>query len=179
MTAAAGTISIAEEALRLALADCAEFRTWVSAADRAAALESIYIDGLPEPAGDADVHTLAEIQALRPYAIVYTAETDGVSRRLEAGGGTFCYSATGRLMLLMVQDCPESRDDQPTSWANQEWRKTIGLIRADLRQTAAKPNESEYLAIRRMAVANGPYWSPREVAPTEGVWQGVEIEVTW
>jgi hypothetical protein len=179
MTAAAGTISLAEEALRVALADCAAFRTWVGAADRAEALESIYVDGLPAPAGDADVHTRAELEALRPYAILFTAEGDGVRRRLEAGGGTFCFDAGGRLIVRLVQDCPQSLDDQPTSWANQQWRQTVGLIRADLRQTAAQPNQAEYLAITRLAVASGPYWSPREVAVLEGVWQGVELEAVW
>lgn len=178
MTSAAGCISIAEEALRTMLADSATFRTLVGAANQAQALDDIYTDGLPEPA-DGEALTLAELEGYRPYSVIFTAEENGVNRELEAGGDALWYDQTGQIRLRLEQDCPTGLDDQPSSWSNQQWRITIGNITRELRDLAAKPNEADYLAIRQITVAEGPYWSDPNLAETQGNFQGVELLVTY
>ena len=61
--AAAGTISLAKQALRNTLAASSTFQTLVDADDAAGALASIYSNGLPKPA-DGRRHTLAELEGL-------------------------------------------------------------------------------------------------------------------
>ncbi len=176
MTAPAGSISLAQEHLRTMLADCDAFRTWAGAADQAEALERIHHEGLPAPANHADVFTLAELQAYRPYAVVYTGEENGFSRTLDAAGGDFSFASSGQLKLRLYQDAPESCGDEPSSDANLQFKNAIGQILDDLCELAGQPG---YLAFNQITLDNGPYWAHPNSAPTEGVWQGVEIGIQW
>jgi len=178
MTAAAGCISLAEEALRKTLAESATFQGLVGAADATEALDSIYVDGLPAPASG-DVHTLAELESLRPYAVIFTAERNGLTRIAEAGGNQLYFNQSGKLSLRLIRDCPDGYGDAPSSAANRTWRTLAGKIMDEVGELAAAANDADMLAITNIALVEGPSWPSPNLAATQGLFQQIEFTVTY
>jgi hypothetical protein len=54
----------------------------------------------------------------------------------------------------------------------------VGGIIADLCDLAAA-GDAEHLAIDEIGVDYGPFVSAPELAATQGLWQGVELSVSW
>jgi hypothetical protein len=175
MTTPAGCLSLAQENLRVTLADAAAFRTWCGAADRAAALLRIYHEGLPAPQ-TGDTFTREELQQYRPYAVVFTQEQAGLTKTLDSIGTHYQFAAQGRLKVRLYQNCPAGFRDQPTSDANLEWKNTVGAIIDDLCELAGQPG---YLSFDEIRIDAGPYWSHPQLVPAEGIWQGVELGMAW
>lgn len=174
MTTPAGCLSLAQEYLRQTLAACATFQTLCNLDNAAHAAERIYHEGLPEP-GEGDTHTLQELQSLRPYAIVYTAEESGFTRTYEATGTRFEFDDHGRLMIRLERDSPDNANDQPTTPANLDWRNVIGEIIDDLCKLAGTPG---YLACQTIGLVEFN-WSQQTVAKTLGIYQEALLLVQW
>lgn len=168
----AGSLSLAQENLRVTLAACAKFQTWVGAASAAAALASIHHDGLPAPADAKKGYTLAELQGYRPFAIVYTQEQGGYSRQIAA---VRTYRDGGRLKLRLEQDVPALLAGDIAS-ADVAWKDTIGQI---IDQMAALAGVAPYLDIRQITVDDGPYRNHPDTAADQGDAQGIELGITW
>jgi len=177
MTEPAGCISLAQEALRKTLGDSATFRTWVGgAADRAAAMEHIFHEGLPEPDGEADAFEQQELVAQRPFVIVWTAETEGLVKDVEAGGDRFYFGDGGKLLMRLEQN---AADNQPASTANLQFKNTIGQIMDELAAMAGLSGNGDYLAFKRIALAEGPFWTPPGAVEAQGLWQAAVLRVEW
>lgn len=176
MTTPTDSYTLAQDYLRTMLADCPAVRTWMDVSTQAAALLRIHHEGLPAPAGGADEHTAAELVAHRPYIILWTDEERGYTLTLDGAGGHDEFSDSGRLKLRLVQNAPDTVGDEPTSEANHTWRQTIGQILDDLCDLSGLAG---YLSFRGISVEYGPFWSHPKVAATQGVWQAVEIAITW
>lgn len=172
--APAGSISLAQENFRVTIADTATFRQLVEAADRAAALEHLYHDGLPEPANGTE-YTKEEIQDYRPWGIVFTDDHRGFRRRKVSTGG---FRSSGRLRLRLCRECPNPTADGPNSEAVLEWKNIVGQIIAELCSLAVA-GDSEHLAFDEIALDYGPFASAPELAAAQGVWQGAELSVAW
>lgn len=67
--------------------------------DIAAALERIYIDGLPEPPDGQDSFSAEQMQSFRPYILIYPDESDAVKIRL--GAMTRCIDTSGTVIALV------------------------------------------------------------------------------
>jgi hypothetical protein len=173
---AAGSLSLAQEYLRATLADCPTFQSLTSAADATAALLRIHHEGLPAPK-DGCEHTKEEMIALRPCAVVYTEERNGFSKTVDSCEGS---TAAGRLKLRLYRSCESVSTvvDSPTSEENLAWKNICGQIIDELCQRAAagKPG---HLAFRKITIDYGPYWNGRELAETQGYWQGMELGIDW
>lgn len=115
MTAPAGSLSLALEALRDALAGLAALQTWAGAADAAAAKARIHVRFLTPPAGE--TYTAAELETLRPFCLLYGAP-DGATRseRLTVGGAGTVF----RAHVEFVQSVPAGSDeaDKDLAFAN-------------------------------------------------------------
>lgn len=125
----AGCLALAKDTLKATLADCTSFRTWVDASGddvQAQALNRIYKDDLPPP-DNSNAYTLAELQALRPFAIIYTA--GGFRKEKDASPREFWN--TGSLAVLLEQDVPERIKNDPAAVAD-EFETAIGQIMDDL-----------------------------------------------
>jgi len=168
------SLSLAQEGLRIALADCATFRQLCQASDRAGALPHLHHEGLPAPAESSE-HTKTELETYRPYGVIYTDERNGFKRRRVSTGA---FASSGRLKLRLYRTCPEAYEDEPTSDANLDWKNIVGAIIAELCSLAIAGGP-EHLALDDIAVDFGPYWSGPELAPTQGVWQAVELGISW
>lgn len=91
-----GLLSLPLHYLRLSLANSARLRTWFSVADEAAALAKIYINSTPPPAGNRDTHRGADIEALRPYCIVWLPDSDNERDAV----GPHAFRAASRVGIL-------------------------------------------------------------------------------
>lgn len=94
------------------LADCTEFRNLVGASDHASAMAHIWHEALPPPADGADNYTLAEMQAYRPFALIFTNDLDGeLSSRQASNPGA--WADQGSLRILLEIDTPADLDESP------------------------------------------------------------------
>jgi len=168
------SLSLAQEGLRVMLSDCATFRLLCEADNREEALARLHHEGLPAPAGGSE-HTITELETYRPYGVIYTDERNGFKRTRVSTGA---FASSGRLKLRLYRSCPDAYEDEPTSDANLDWKNIIGAIIAELCALAIAGGP-EHLAFDDIAVDFGPYWSGPELAPTQGVWQAVELGIGW
>lgn len=176
MTTPAGSLSLAQEYLRATVAASATFQALVGADSAAEAIERIYHNGLPKPA-NGQTHTKAELQAYRPYGVVYTTEKQGFSRSVESVSGHFDFAESGQLTLKLVRESPDSAGDDPTAAANLDWTNLIGQIIDEMCDLAGL---ADYLAFHTISLVEGPYWPQHpKLIETQGLWQGVELLVQW
>lgn len=173
MTAPAGSMNLAVKYCRDMLSACSEFQTWTDSVDATAALERIYYEGLPMPA-NLRRHTKAELEHLRPFAIVYTADEDGFTRELLA---TDAFSEHGTIILHLEQNAPSDLGDDPSSDANIQWSNTIGNVvddLCDLRVTAAA---GHVLLLRIRLVER--YWANANEIHDLGLFQRATLAIDY
>jgi hypothetical protein len=174
-----GALSVPQAALRLMLADCAAARTWLGAADQAAALARIHYDGLPAPANGAE-YTLEELTTYRPYAVIYTPDRRGLVYHLDAISTHSEFRRNGAVCLRLYNSPDETDNDEPTSEANLKWKNTLGAILDGLADLAGTVGASgSYLAFDVMKLEEGPSWGHPKRAKTDGVYQWAEISFDW
>ncbi|GAG46888.1 unnamed protein product [marine sediment metagenome] len=163
MTDPAGPLSLTKQAAKVTLADSATFRTLVGAANQAEALAHIYTDALPPPAAGRE-HTLAELEAYRPFALLsIDPEGDGASATADAVGTGREYSWGGRIRLEIEQDIADDDAADPAEIA-LKCENTLGAIVAEMLELAGV---APYLSITSVSV--GPVErSTDKVAATKG-----------
>jgi hypothetical protein len=171
---ATGCISRAEEALRVLVADAAAFRTLVGAADRASALIRVYRDALPPPAAGRE-YTLAEMQAYRPFAIVFTAPENGYTANWVSGGTGNGYGDSGELGLFICRDTPLAYVDD-FGEAMRGWKNILGDLIDDMKDLAGT---SDYLLVRQFRLAFGPQFNPEDEHKTIGDIQYAQLSMQW
>lgn len=173
MTEPAGSISLAQERLRLVLANSARFRTWTDTATEAAALAKIHHEALPPPAGNATEHTVAELEAYRPYAIVSTdQEADGFSVIRDAMGS---WKESGKLTLHLCEDIPSDLLNDLFE-ARLLFKNTVGVVIDEMRALADDAGKLNFTGIM---LAGGPWFSKEDVATGQGVFQWIDLTVVW
>ena len=170
-----GSISLAKQNLKAALADCATFRTWCGAVDRAAALARIYLEGLPKPPDGQKTFTAEQLEAYRPYATIYTDAKNGFNLALSSFGTHAEYDAAGKMCFTLFQNCPDQNGDDPTSDANLKFSNFCGNLIDEL---AILSGTAGYLCFDRLAF-QGPYWTHPVLIPSEGLYQWCEISLDW
>ncbi len=87
----AGSLSLAVDNVRNLLADCAAFRTWVGAADRAGALEAVFTPRATDPVG--------------PFAVVLLPDELSFPQIASDGWGE-------RLSVLVMLQAPVTHEDE-------------------------------------------------------------------
>ncbi len=173
-TAATNALALAQNHLRVSLADCATFRAWVGATGDDAqqqARDRIHDEGLPEPPLGV-VYSLEEIQALRPHAIIST-----LSFRSEhdSSGSGFGFAHSGILVLRLEQDVP-------TDIANdmaEIGRRFTNLVGAIWDELEALSGGGGYLAIESIDMGEPFGRSAEQDAESIGDFVRVELTITW
>jgi hypothetical protein len=174
LTAAAGSISLAVDYLRTTLADSAAFRTWAGAANQAAALARIYYESLPPPA-NGNEHTLAELAAYRPYALVWVSPEDGFRKRHISQAASFGYAQSGTMLFRMLQTVDPAIANDPAE-ISRRFINTIGTIFDEFEDLCGLAG---YLAIESMEIDFGPYRGDPDEKTTQGDYIGIDINVSW
>lgn len=171
MTSPAGCLSLAQEYLRATLAASSTWQTECKAGDAGQAAKRIYHEGLPAPS-NRQAYTLLELQSLRPYAVIWTAEQAGFARSYESSDS---FDEGGQLQIRIERNSPDNLNDEPTSDANVVFRNLIGEVIDDL---CDLQGGAGYLAFRRVALQEW-YRSDPVDAETWGVTQGALLLVEW
>lgn len=163
-----------QELLRVSLANSAAFQTFVGAANATAALAKIYHDAWPKPTTGA-THTLAEITALRPSAIIYTEEDQGFTVERDASGASdWDRKNSGRLVAVLFRNVPEADRNNLTKVAT-DFRTTVGAIIDELMDQSVTAGR---LHIQRIT-ASGPWRTAKERLQAEGDAQAFELMIEW
>lgn len=175
-----GIIQDVQESLRGTLAACYAWQNWQGNAwTEAQALARIYHDALPAPAASSEAHTLSELKALRPFALIYTEPDWGFRMRREAAG--MGYDQAGTIIVCIEQDIPESIIDDPAE-IDLQFRKGLGnLLRSG---NVNQPGLAELADIPGEFVARdvrvyGPVRTEEQDVGTLGDAQRVWLEITW
>lgn len=172
------------------LADCTEFRNLAGAADHASALARIWFERLPPPASGAEKYSLAELEAYRPFALVYLRDPDG-SRATRQAISPATWADSGSLWVHIVISTPEELEDDPLL-LDQFVKQTIGriLLRPpdeeaasfdallNLAHTTNAVGGYSYLAADD-AIFRGWFQSRRCDEPDQGGFVTATIEVQW
>lgn len=175
MATPAGPVMGAQENLRKTLADVLAFREFASVADRDGALARIHHGALPPPQDPERGYTRVELQALRPCAILYTAERDGFTYEQVATSEGFDFGEQGNLVIELEREVPSEialdLAEVDVDFLNQVGAVMRGLIDLFGRDT--------YLLGRSLSLAEGPYRSHPDDVPEVGDWQLAILNVTW
>jgi len=175
-----GIIRGVEDALAQTLAACHAWQHWQGAnLNSTQALARIYRNALPKPVSGGASHTLAELQALRPFILIYT-DTDGgfVMDREAASSG---YDQSGKVIACIEQDVPEALLDDPAGVDDAIQADLELLLRSEdpnepgLAELADLPGKF----IPRRIVVIGPVRTAEEDLAEMGDAQRVWLEITW
>jgi hypothetical protein len=176
LTAASGPISVAQDTLGTTLAHAAAFQAWVEAEDADEAAERIYHFTLPDPRSEDGEYTREELEAYRPYAVLFTAAREGFRYDLDAVGESgFEFKGSGRLEIRLVQNAPFGVTE-PNAEADRRFKNAVGDIIADLCGLAGNGG---YLAFSSIRLQEGPYWPSSTLVHSQGLWQAAEIALDW
>lgn len=115
-----------QQLLAATLADCSEFRNLVGATSAVEAKARIWHESLPRPADGRDAYSLAELQAYRPFALIFTNDLDGAmaNRQASLPGA---WSDRGALRILLELDTPDALKDSPVL-LDQLVKQIVGRI---------------------------------------------------
>lgn len=181
MDSPVGMISLAEDLLRTTLANCTAFRTWDGAnwtIDQAK--ERIYFDRLPSPPGDAAAYTRAQLEALRPFAIIYKPRQNGVVLEVEAAAPD-TFATRGTLIIKFERNVPEDERDDPAD-ADRSFKNMIGqVMRTSLPSSpglADLSGQAGFLRCWRLS-EEGPYRVDVDAVTDYGDFQEYYLQIEW
>lgn len=174
LTAAEGSITLAETLLAATLAACARWQAMCGASDAAAALAHIYFDALPPPPDRRDAYSLLELEQLRPYILVYTDEETGLAATHIASGRRRQFAASGQLKFCLETSVPAVIAHDPAE-VDRRIKNDAGVLIDEL---LALAGEAGYLAIDSLTVT-GPLRAAEDEATGKGDYQQMQFAVEW
>ena len=168
-----GRISVNHELLRQHVADCPTWQAFVQATTKEQAANRIHIQTTPDPE-DGNAYRRDELEALRPFATVFTAETDGFGADATAAHGDgFSYTDSGRLKLTIEADI---RTELSRADALIEFDNMLGTL---LDEILARSGQGGYLAIGRLTFDVGPVPCKRMAVGGQGSFLYLEMGIEW
>lgn len=177
-TTPAGVISGPLQDFRVLLSNCDEFQSWTGTANATAALERIYVAGLPLT--EYDEFTPDEMDNKRPFAIIEIDPDAGNYFRHHGTDTNRHFNRSGRMFVTFEQAVTVALAEDPAE-LDRQFQNTIGHIiegsgndngLLDITATDA------YFAINTLTVY-GPIRASREEAVAQGDWISAILHVTW
>lgn len=174
-TAATGWIGKIYENLRVLISNCPTFQTWTGTASAAEALERIHFERLPNPR-DGEEHTLAELQAARPFAILgIDTDEDGMVFEKIGGGAGIVYRPYGRMLVTLEDNVnPNDLDDPRESFI--KFANNVDGLLTDFDELAGT---GTYIHLNTFGVNEGPFRALPDEIPTMGDYWRIEYFATW
>lgn len=170
-TAAAGSVSLSKSYLREQLANCSTFQTLCGVSTKANALPFIFYDSLPEKT-DGTEYSLAELQAVRPHAIISLIDRVSTPQGV-SGNGAFSMSRTFTHEIRLERNVPSAIAGDAGE-VNLTWDNIWGSIMDELE---ALSGQAGYLACS-LQKSDGPYRTHPEDHPNIGDAQQVTLVAT-
>ena len=176
------TVPVEQEYLKDTLKDAAAFQTWTGAADADTAAERIYLFMLPEPELDSDIdverldeYPREQLEALRPFALIFVPEDERERTELVAVGSSFEFSHGGRLHVRFEQNAPDGIDDLNRE-SHQAFYEAIRDVLADMDDLAGTPG---YLAYTSHEIVEPAHWESPEGTSGKGLHQVMVVTFEW
>lgn len=178
---AANPILASLTAARQMLADCYHWRRIAGGEpwDDAESLAHVHLDALPPPAAGGE-HTLAELQAMRPFAIVSLGEGEAIHFDLDSSGNC-CVGMGGSVDVYIEMDVPTELRNTPSLLAADVYERIGRVLRTG---NAAQPGLVDlaglpgYLAVRR-ATMRAYYRTTRQERHDIGDATCVHLSLMW
>ena len=170
MTTPTKSMGLAQHYLANMIADSPSFRTWVGAADQAEALARIYHDALPPVLTD-----LASLQALRPFALVWTDPQKGFNRSTVGEGATRSYNSDGVIAVYFEDNVDTLIQDDPTE-IGVRLKNNVESVQSDL---DGFNGVAGYLAYNEIRKIEGPSRAEEDERPTQGDFMFLVWQVIW
>lgn len=190
VTAASGPISSAEDRAAETLADVQAWRDMIGeATTEAQALARIYFDTITPPA-DKDRYSRSELEALRPFAMIWTDPDFGGYRLGASGGGgtSWSFDHGGRLAIEIERDVDSDDLDEDTEKVSdpadvlRKFKNELGLIiasgDADNPGLVELAGQAGYLAARQIEL-DGLGFNEEEEQKAEGIVLIARLWITW
>lgn len=157
-----------------ALANSAKFREIIEAADATEAATLIFGDELVDP-DDGHAYTKEELQSLKHYAQVYSADEGGYSAN-DDGSGWVRKSGVAIIYIeRLVTEYEQNSETDPL--AIERW---FGNRVGDLMdQVTTYIRDNSGPQVKGWFVSAGPGTNDRKQWDSLGRWQGIEISVEW
>lgn len=177
----AGWITDTAALLATTLANCHALQTWGGNDWTAAeALARIYHHALPVPAGGLE-HTLAELQAYRPFVLIWTEQGDGLEIVRDTAGPDWAPQSRGHLVACLEQSTPADLVNDPSA-AERDFESMIGRLMGSgnpdqpgLYELSGRP---QYLPITRIAyrgIARTANEDVTEIGDAQRAW----LDIHW
>ena len=166
MTAATGSMSLAEENLQNTLADCAAFRTLVGASGddvQAQARARVHMETIVSPESGDIVYSVEELQKHRPCVLLGTADYDEEDSLI----------VTGRIDAQFYWDVPDAIAADGAE-VMRRFRNTLGTIRSEMKVLARTGGYFD----GTMSV-DSVVRSAREAIPTQGDFVLAVVSFEW
>jgi molybdopterin converting factor small subunit len=154
------------------LAACPAFQTWVGAADAEEALPRIHLTALPAPA-DGKAYSRAELEALRPLAVIWTGGWNGQREASGAAGHEFAFGGEIRMRFAANVD-PEIATDN--SEIDLELENAVGAILGEL---SGLSGTAAGLSIRTISLAQPTIRANDQAKIAEGDVVEYEVVIHW
>lgn len=166
---AVGSARLCEENLKITLADCPRFRTLTGTASRTAALSRIYLDTLPEPT-DQNQFTRAELEALRPFAVISTLRH---GRRSVAAGADV---EAGELSIDIKMTIQSNEQNNPQA-ARTRLLDHLGQIADELQDLAYSAGVVDTYLVTSSYEIEGPFLYEEDEVQEKGYYAWGVIRV--
>jgi hypothetical protein len=182
MDAPLGHIATAKDLLRTTLATCTAFRTIDGVSYTVDQLKArIYLDALPPPGSSSPEYTLAELQALRPFALIAAAPHGALRLRHVTAGTVRRFHPNGTLVVAIERNVP-AVDAADPGQVDRDWENTIGLIMSSLDSAlpglAELSGQAGYLTISGLEVLD-LYRGDQDDKPARGDYQVCLLQIEW
>ena len=152
------------------LADSAAMRTFLGAADAAAAKTDMFTDAVNLPA-DRENYTLAEWNALLPYVLIWTADEEGFIAELAGAPAMFDHG--GEIWFQMKQFI-STADLHDWEKYCRDFKNHVGDVLEDIEE---RVDNGLYLHVQRISVF-GPYHVDFDEYETEP-WIACDMRLEW
>ena len=178
---AANPILTSLTAARQMLADCYHWRRLAGGEpwDDAESLAHVHLDALPPPAVGGE-HTRAELEGLRPFAIVSLGDGEAIHFDLDSSGNC-CVGMGGTVEVYLEMNVPPELRDTPSQLAAQVYDQIGRVLRTG---NAAEPGLVDLaglpgrLALRR-ATMRAYYRTTRQERMEIGDATCVHLALMW
>lgn len=178
-TTASGVITVQEELLRTTLAACTTFQTWVGAANASQAAEHVYLEALPVDLDWSDYMELERIKARRPFAMIWTSESDGL--RIRSIASPYGTTISGTLYIRFEGNVdPDVAEDYAE--VDRLFKNTIGsILQSGDVSNPGLVELSGTAGYRDLEQITVKYWARthKDQRPTLGDAQMCEIAIAW
>lgn len=160
--------------LRNMLRNSTAFQTFVDKVNHPDQADThIYEIRLKSKPEKGDKYSRAQLEAVRPYALIHNDEDGTIERKDATGIGDCNWQRGGRIMACFVRDVPEGTTDQEQ--VSIDFEELIDAIVDDLK---AMSDTAGYLDIYEIT-SRGPYRTMKEERAESGDAQFYDLTLTW